>query len=119
MSTEFNSTWIELQETNIPFMYAGGLWIHLMAPLQGITRSQSVQSVYGVRKTNNYEGIQGKDEGTLPSNHLLHTAFSEPLLGFYGHLSARKPAVRVQTPNRLNSTLKSTVEVCTQTKFCD
>lgn len=71
------------------------------------------ESVYGDKKTNNSGWIQGKDEVTLASNHLLHAAFSEPLLGFYGHPSARQPAVRVQTPNIPNSTFKTHTHVHT------
>lgn len=44
------------------------------------------ESVYYVKKTNNSVWFQGKDEVTLAPNHLLHSAVSEPPLGFYDHL---------------------------------
>lgn len=57
-----------------------------------VIAGKCVQSVYSVSETSNSEWIWGKDEVTGASNHLLHSAFTEPLLGFYGHLSARQAA---------------------------
>lgn len=82
-------------------------FVRMLACYCRISASKSFDSVYSVKKTNNCGWIQRKDEVTLPSSHLLHSAFSEPLLGFYGHLSARQPAVRVQALYIPNSTFKT------------
>lgn len=90
-------------------------FVRLWSCYYRIGASKFSESVYGVRKTNNSGSIWGKDEVTLASNHLLLSAFSEPLLGFYGHLSTRLPAVRVQTPNRPNPTFKTHTHIHTHT----